>query len=429
MVQVGAARLRLPMQTGWPLAGYMHRTGGALGIHDELSVRACVVGSGAERVCLVTLDTVCVDAEFVAEARQQIAAACDCPPQAVMIASTHTHSGFAGIARFRLDPAAESYLGVYRPEVAREVQALMARAAAEAAANQRPATLLIGTGQAEGVARNRIRADAAHDPALPFVLAAAPDGAIRVAIFSFASHSTILGPGNRLYSGDLIGIACQRLEEFWAPGCVALGLAGAAGDISTRFTRAEASFAEVDRLATLLADAILHADRQPTEGDPVRGSQQLVQLALKPAESRAALNHRAEDARQRLATLNQPDSPEARLILAELEGLQIALRPRGERPPHIRAEVQLLQIGQALMTGYPGEMFVEYGLATRERLHPDHVLVAGYANDYIGYVPTRAAASGYETSMALVAPESGQQLVEAACALAAHAGSPGHRDE
>jgi len=75
-------------------------------------------------------------------------------------------------------------------------------------------------------------------------------------------------------------------------------------------------------------------------------------------------------------------------------------------------------MGRVVIAAYPGEMFVAFGLATRQALRDSHVLIAGYANDYIGYVPTPETTGGYEATMALVGPDSGLRLVEAVCALA-----------
>lgn len=421
MLSVGATRIPLPMPLGQPLAGYINRAGGAAGIHDDLFVRALVATDGVESICVLGVETLCVDAALVAEVRRRIGAASAIRPEAVLIAATHTHAAPGGVSRFALDPSAEAYLGALDPALRGQVQAALIQAAAQAMINLTPARLVTGTARVEDVARSRIRADGPSDPHVPFVMALDRDGRVLAALFSLACHSTVLGPDNLLYSGDLIGAICRGLEAHWGGESVVVGLAGAAGDISTRFTRRAATFAEVDRLASLAAAAIAGQTVVPAEGCPIGAAREYVPLGLAPAESQASLQSHLAEARRRLDALGG-DAPEParRLVQAEIEGLQVALNAGGPRPAQVQAEVQCLRLGDVLLAGYPGEMFVEYGLATRKALANKHVLIAGYANDYIGYVPTPETSVGYEATVALVAPGSGAKLVEALCRLAAN---------
>ncbi len=419
MLSVGAARVVLPMPIGSPLAGYLNRSGGATGVHDTLYGRAFVASDGLETICLLSADILCVDAEFVAGVRHAIAATGVSRPEAIMVAATHTHAAPAGVSRFNLDRASILYLGTPDSQLRSQVQARLVEAARLAAGNLMPARLCIGIAHVEDVARNRLQPDGLYDPDVPFVVALNEKDRIVAAIFSLASHSTVLGPANLTYSGDLIGSICHLLEARWGTGSVVLGLAGAAGDISTRFTRREASFAEVERLASRVADAIAGERCQSEVSYPVRAAQKVVKLALLPAQKRQALRERLAEARHRLATLVNADPSAQRPIQAEIEGLQVALEADPDRPDHIQAEVQLFKLGRILIAAFPGEMFVAFGLATRQTLAPNHVLIAGYANDYLGYVPTPETTAGYEATVAVVASDSGSRLVEAVCSLAA----------
>ena len=419
MFLVGTARVALPMPVGLPLAGYASRVGNATGVHDDLFARALVAFDGDAAICLLVVDLLCVDARFVAEVRQRISAVNPIRPQAIMIAATHTHSGPAGVAGFALDGAAEMYLGARNCSLMSQVQAALVEAATQAVASATPARLSIGTARVEDVARNRIRVDGPYDPDIPFVIAVDSDDNVVGAILSLATHSTVLGPTNLAYSGDLIGTICHRLEAHWGAGSVVLGLSGAAGDISTRFTRHGSTYAEVERLAARAADAITAERVALVTTEPLGSAQRSLQIALSPAENPEVLQARLADARQRFDALETGAVAQQRLIEVEIEGLLIALGSNQSRPTYVQTEVQVLRMGSVLLAGYPGEMFVEFGLMTRQTLGMNHVLVAGYANDYIGYVPTLATSSGYEATMAVVAPGSGLLLVEAICQLAA----------
>ena len=61
---------------------------------------------------------------------------------------------------------------------------------------------------------------------------------------------------------------------------------------------------------------------------------------------------------------------------------------------NIDTEVTLLRLGDLLLVAIPGEPFVETGLAIKSRaveLGFRVTMVAGYVNDYVGYIPTKAS--------------------------------------
>jgi neutral ceramidase len=82
----------------------------------------------------------------------------------------------------------------------------------------------------------------------------------------------------------------------------------------------------------------------------------------------------------------------------------------------------VVTLGNLAFVGIPGELFVELGLALKAIPHFARTFVAGYCNDLIGYIPTRAAypEGGYEVDTARIAAGSGETMVESALsALAA----------
>jgi hypothetical protein len=89
------------------------------------------------------------------------------------------------------------------------------------------------------------------------------------------------------------------------------------------------------------------------------------------------------------------------------------------------ADIQVLQIGPAVLAGLPGEIFVQLGLTLKEAWRERPAFVLGYANGLVGYVPTREAYAegGYEVTVAQrvrllpLAPEAGEQMVATALAL------------
>jgi hypothetical protein len=270
-----------------------------------------------------------------------------------------------------------------------------------------PVSLWYGKAMTQNIAANRRDPNDVFDPTLPFLIAKDHTGKICAAILNYACHPTILNADNLLYSGDLIGTTCALLEDQWG---VVVGLTGAAGNISTRFTRRSSSTAEVERMAQELVNAIQATNLQPLEGDGLAYAQQQVILPIKPAQSHQDLQQALANAQARLSVMQ--NHPQRRIIEAEIEGLQVQLS-MGERPTQITTEVQVFRIGNAYIISLPGELFVEYGLELAAKLAPNPLLIAGYANDYIGYVTTPEASDGYEADSAIVPPEAGNMLMQA----------------
>jgi neutral ceramidase len=81
-----------------------------------------------------------------------------------------------------------------------------------------------------------------------------------------------------------------------------------------------------------------------------------------------------------------------------------------------------MRIGPLVVVGLPGEIFVELGAQIKAALGDSPVLVCGYTNGNVGYVPTRAAydEGGYEVVPAQraralpIAPEAGERMAETA---------------
>ena len=155
--------------------------------------------------------------------------------------------------------------------------------------------------------------------------------------------------------------------------------------------------------------------------NPVRSGELVASPSIKVVSKNVPLQ---------LRQLGAPDTYEARLADLEkqrlalsdgdLEGRRrvteqvtrfrterlVAQRLRPSEVPHLAdAEVQVIRLGAGCaIVGLPGEFFVETAAAIQSELGIAHLLVACYANHYIGYlVPQHAFdEGGYEPGVAVV---------------------------
>jgi len=127
---------------------------------------------------------------------------------------------------------------------------------------------------------------------------------------------------------------------------------------------------------------------------------------------------------KKLKLLQASDAPATETRTAECdwfgaeETLTLAKAGREGKLDDVRksvmpAEIQVIKIGKWSFAGWPGEMFIEYDLAVKEKA--DNTFVIALANGELqGYIvtPQAAAEGGYEASNALFAAEGGLFLID-----------------
>jgi len=231
-----------------------------------------------------------------------------------------------------------------------------------------------------------------------------------------------------MISGDFPAMARQKLQRDVLGGdCVVLYHTGPAGNQSPRHVTRANTFAEAERLGGILADeagkvipGIEFRTKLPLccrSGD--------VTLPLRSFPSEADAQAKLDRAVAKLCELRTSGAPrtevrtaevdwfgaEETLTLARAAGRGLLQQAAAAAMP---AEVQVISIGEYNFVAWPGEMFVEFGLAVKSQ-RPGTFLIS-YANGELqGYLVTEEAAAegGYESQNAIFkSPEGGELLVQ-----------------
>ncbi|MBI4516082.1 MAG: neutral/alkaline non-lysosomal ceramidase N-terminal domain-containing protein [Deltaproteobacteria bacterium] len=407
-LRAGFAQRDITPPLGLPLGGYGARAGGADGVLDPLYCRAAYFDDESEPVAVMVFDLVHVFGSWTAQVRQRVEQRLGIAGPHCLIAATHTHAG-PGVFRSAIATAPE--VQKYETELIEQTVSCLAQAKRAAV----PAGIRFGTAPTRGVAANRRDPSLSVDETVRVLAAHTPAGELAGVVANFACHPTVLPAANHAYSGDLFGAAAtQAAKLLHAPVMLTNG---AAGDVSTRFTRREQTHAEVQRLGGRLAEAIAAAVRGAlplpaavplgavTRSVPVRrrelASPQFAAAQLQAAlDDLAAVQQRSADAAAVRLAQSRVEGAQAELWLSNRGGWEALF---GCRPP--RAELQALHCGDLTIVAAPGELFSGAGRWLHQQLG-ERTLVVGYANDYLGYfVPhAEAAAGGYEALIAMVDP-------------------------
>jgi hypothetical protein len=317
----------------------------------ELMVRALVFEDGANRVAVVSADFLGFPGFLCDQVRAAVKAV---PADNILIGSTHTHSapdcyGFpSGDGPTTCDPQ-------YQQTVCRR----MAEAIEEAAANLRPATLRIGTGEVRGKIAYNYYAEPLFDPRCSVIQALDEAGKPFITLVNFAVHPEVIGSSQGICSPDLVGPLCEEIKA--KGGGEAIFMNGAQGGMVTadnRLPNGEEArgYAECERIGRLLANEALRIGSQA------------------PPQPDAKLACRARK------LVLPVDSPEMQALMKFIPGYA-----SGSAEGAV-VQVNVINLGTAQVLTIPGEALPNVGCYLKRKMHGQHNLLFGLTNDAFGYI-------------------------------------------
>lgn len=361
-----AGAARLPITVPPEVTGNAH-------VLEPLHVRALTLRFEERTAAIVVCDLRRLDREWVDEARRLIEERTGIPAGRVMISCTHNHAG---------------------PDIDERLRSHVVERLAEAVDDARGRMREARTGAAsatlDGIARNRrllcgdgtvliLRREVPSswlplrgvefesgpvDRDLTVLRIEDLDGEPIALLTAVGCHNDTRGsqpPAGT--SADFLGHVMTTLERLH-PGCTALVAFGAGGDVDFDFlphlNRSRARGGHLfQRIGRLLAAQIATA-AEPVEledGGRLEIRSECVRLPVR-AESRSESSHAGHEA----------------------------------------AEVQAIRIGDLTMIGVPCEVFAQTALDVRTERPRERMIIAGLANDDLGYLPPpdAFAQGGYE---------------------------------
>ena len=404
----GAARVPFHVAAGRGLAGYADRTGLTAGVLDQLTIGALFLTSGEERFVLVSADVVAVDSALVDEVADAAGLG---RPELVLYAS-HTHSGPAG-AIARLHPADPDER---LPDLRTRFVQTCKKAIDQARERAEPVELRFAQAESHGLAANRNDPSGPYDPRVSVLATMNQRDYLTAVLVHFACHPTILSAENHLLSADFPGALRkwteQALDQNQHPPVV-LYANGAAGDISTRFTRRAQDHTEVTRIGRGVGIVAFEALFETVDiGQGIATAAAMAPLELRSLDD--GLLPSPPD-------LAEPQTEDTRRIAETRAQGQMLLERLGQVDPATipqQVELRAWRLGGLNLVAIPGELFASLG-ARITNAAPGPALILGYANGYVGYLPDAAAyeAATYEALASPYSPDAGEAVVRTAISL------------
>ena len=253
-MKIGFSKMEITPPVGTELAGYAgYRP--CSGIHDPLYCKAVVLEQRHERYALIVLDLMCVDESLYANITQAVAHL-GISGERLIVCAIHSHAAprgcIPGQGRLhRLNNAGFCHDDRFLPYIY-DVARKAVEACEEAISSLEFFQVRMAQGDLPQIGSERHTGQPAAG--CQTVLHFRTESGKNLMIYNFPCHPTVLSAANLEVSADFAG----QIEQFLD---VDLGIFvnGAAGDISTRFTRSEQTFAECRRLGAVAAQAILAA--------------------------------------------------------------------------------------------------------------------------------------------------------------------------
>jgi Neutral/alkaline non-lysosomal ceramidase, N-terminal len=455
-LRAGAATIDITPPAAVVMDGYGSRREPTRGVHDPLFARALVLENRDHRFAIISCDLLGMHPYITLEVRHLAAKRAGIAPDRLLLCATHNHAGPAGLRGGMFSSLDEALAGTLAQRVCAAIE--------EAAGAPQPATLKLGRATIETVSMNRRHPGGPIDPVLRVLLVDGEAGPIATLV-NFACHATVPSGQNLMLSAEFPGVACRLLQQ--QTGAPALYLQGACANVNPVWIKQD--FHSVERAGQIVGGAALRVvaelralgpgqrahnirwDEFPEKPVPGRIVQPYLRTARReidvplrdflPDEDYAA---RVQSLESQAGALPE-ETDEHRDVMAQLTRFQNerwaatwARRHQASLPAHPevskegaerqrsssensqRTELQTLHLGVGLaLLALPGEFFVETAHAIRHASGLEDLLIACYANDYIGYVipPSAYDEGGYEAGITFCTPEAEGAFVEASLDL------------
>jgi len=374
-----------PDKPQW-LQGYGPRQ--SEGVHEKIYHRIVAMDDGKTQFFLVATDVCTITPSFYDDVCRKLEAQTGIKAQQVWWSATHTHSapelGPTGVARLFTGALGDRFSHQPNTAYSTWVTDVLINGIQRAQSQLEPARLGIGTGRsmaninrrgrnAEGKVILGVDPEGPVDRQIGLIRLDRPDGAPIALIANYAIHGTVLGPRNRLISGDVAGIVAEYVES--KIGAPMLLINGAEGNVAPIYSvRADFAYSHIGEFKHLLGDRIL--------------------------STRASIPNTTTDVALALGKTMIETPRRAGLGWPTDLAAYARVTDRGEKL--VRVPVSFLKINeQTVLWAAPLELFCEIAMEIRRQSPFEHTFYYGLTNGSLLYMPTKQAFAegGYEPAV------------------------------
>lgn len=420
-MKFGIARIDITPQKLLSMDGFFDRIAPSKGTLNPLYATAYVIEANKNKVAIVCVDVLGIDQTLLFKVQQKVSKKTTLADDAILLNASHTHaapaaSRFGDMGSFfkKANPTQEDL--AYYDQLAKNI----AQAIIEADATLQEGTIYFNQTEIEHVSSNRVNKEAPfNQTASIFLFNDNKENTVGL-LTLFANHPTILGPNNLYYSNDFISYFNQYIESNYA-NIISGYLQGCAGEISSRYIKKESSSNEAKRIGELLAQQVIEALNKKSLQLKDHCSIKTLPITFDIREFYPADYYKTQlleaEKEYQLQQTKTNDPKVLRSAYVTLEGKRMIARMQQEIDiDRIESSMSCLALGDVTIITTPGETFGTIEKAI-QAIDDRKILVMGYTNGYVGYLPDRESylnPNVYEANMAPVHPNSPQLIIKTA---------------
>ena len=423
-LMAGCSKVKITPPLGTPMGGNV-RDKGSQGVHDDIYAKALVLGDGEKEVVLVSCALIAVTKAMVEDIRQIVAKKCSIPRENILICAFHTHSGPATGAIFK--EVNESYLNSLPEKIASSI--------CQAKENLKKVRIRFASGEEKALPHNRrikmrngtLRMNWEHlsldeidapagpiDPEVGVIVVKELSGKPMAVLINYTCHPAILAGDNFLITEDYPGYTMRLVEKETDALCLFTnGATGNINHINIFNPYQRRGFYEAERLGTILGKKVLSIipKGKTIPVKELRIIREEIKLSLRKIPRSEVEKARRLVEERKIKKISLIDGLSEEVYAEQI----LALGKISEKS--LSSEIQVISLGDIALVSIPGELFVEYGLEIKKKSPFVHTFIIGYANDYVGYIPTLKAfqEGGYEVrtgSASKLDPKTGEMITE-----------------
>jgi hypothetical protein len=395
--RVGVARVEITPKTSIWMSGSADRLWPSRGsVHPLLAKALAIEDCRKSRAVVVTTDLIGLPREITDSVASRVRDRHGLERSRIVFNATHTHAGPLVWPTLKtmlpLGPKDERVAIEYGRELREELFSVIDMALSDLA----PARIFYGLGTVnfavnrrertpEGV-RIGINPAGPVDPRVPVLRIQSESGRLRAVAFGYACHNTAAASDSYRLNGDYAGFAQIELETRH-PGATAMFLMLCGGDQNPNPCGSIEVAASLGRSLAMEVDRVVNTELREVR-HPIRVAFETISLNFAPHTRQMFEDERRSSDPARVRR--------AKAMLAAYD----EQRPVRQTPYPIQA----LRLGPGFtILALGGEVVVAYALRLKKE-YPGDLVVAGYSNDLMSYIPSRhiLREGGYEAVDSMV---------------------------
>ncbi|MCM8818224.1 MAG: neutral/alkaline non-lysosomal ceramidase N-terminal domain-containing protein [Candidatus Omnitrophica bacterium] len=395
--KIGAGKIDITPPVGYLLFGHSDRKYPSKKIHDPLYLKCLSISNNKNRIFIITSDLIGFTPEFSNSLKKEIYEKLKIKPSNILLTASHTHTGPSIGANSIPD-----YISLLKKKI---IGLLI-----HCINDEEEGIIKFGKGKVNiGIVNRRKKTedgvkmlpnfDGPIDEELSVIKIERKDKSTKAIFFNYSCHPTVLSTNIYEISADYPGAAQREIENFYK-GSIAMFTNGCCGDVRPAIIDEETgkfkggSFEDIERMGKILFGKVIEVSEKAEEikENQLEGISDFFHFKL---EKKLIPKNEKEFEKN---CKYYEEKYKIEIPKNWIEIMKNKLRKKEKFKESTKGELQLIKIGEICVLGIPGEVMVEIGLKIKGLSKKEKIIICGYSNGIVSYIPTSNAIEegGYE---------------------------------